>query len=108
LTGRKIIFIMIMRIFLLNYPFKHDKVRKKMSQISLVDMKPGQSGKIVAIAGGQGLRSRLQALGIRPGKKITKLNSVFRRGPVTISVDKFQVALGYGKAVRVLVEVEDK
>lgn len=79
-----------------------------MLQISLVDMKPGQSGIITVISGGQGLKSRLQSLGIREGKKVTKLASVFRRGPVTISVDNFQVALGYGKAVRVLVEVEAK
>lgn len=79
-----------------------------MPQITLTEMKPGQSGIITAIAGGQGIRSRLQALGIRPGKKITKLSSVFQQGPVTISVDNYQIALGYGKAIRILVEVTGK
>mgnify|MGYP000987496901 CR=1 FL=1 len=35
-----------------------------MPQIPLTEMKPGQSGTITAIAGGQGLRARLQPLGI--------------------------------------------
>ena len=73
-----------------------------MPQIPLTEMKPGQSGTITAIAGGQGLRARLQPLGIRPGK-ITKLSSVFHQGPVTISVDNYQIAIGYGKAIRILV-----
>lgn len=79
-----------------------------MAHISLADMKPGQSGIIATVAGGHGLKARLQALGIRPGKKVTKLSSVFRRGPVAICVDNFQVALGYGKAIRVLVEVDNE
>ena len=79
-----------------------------MPQVTLTEMKPGQSGIITAIAGGQGLRARLQPLGIRPGKKITNLSSVFQRGPVTISVDYSQIAIGYGKAIRILVEVEEK
>lgn len=79
-----------------------------MPQQSLVDIKPGQSCVITAIVGGQGLKNHLYSLGIRPGKKITKLGSIFRHGPVTIKVDNFQVALGYGKAIRVLVEVINK
>ncbi|MGI6097602.1 MAG: FeoA family protein [Dethiobacteria bacterium] len=75
-------------------------------QISLVEMRAGQSGTVSVIAGGRGLRAQLEALGIRPGKKITKLGSVFRRGPVTINADNYQVALGYGKAIKVIVEVD--
>ncbi|MGI5876397.1 MAG: FeoA family protein [Dethiobacteria bacterium] len=78
-----------------------------MKQISLAEMKPGQSGIIASIIGGQGMKAKLQSLGLRPGKKVTKLSSIFRRGPVTVSVDNFRVALGYGKAVRVFLEVEE-
>lgn len=53
------------------------------------------------------MKAKLQSLGLRPGKKVTKLSSIFRRGPVTVSVDNFRVALGYGKAVRVFLEVEE-
>jgi len=48
---------------------------------------------------------RLEALGIRPGKKVTKISSMLFRGPVTLRVDNAQVAVGFGMADRVVVEV---
>lgn len=50
---------------------------------------------------------RLAALGIRPGRRVTKLSSGFMRGPVTIEVDRAQMAIGFGMAKRIRVEVED-
>jgi len=77
-------------------------------QISLVEMKPGQSGVITDILGGAGVASRLNQIGLRKGKRIKKISSVFSHGPVTVSIDNYQVAVGYGKAVRILVEVDDE
>ncbi len=74
---------------------------------NLKDLKSGEGGRIAQIDGGHGMVSRLAALGIRPGKRITKLNSGFMRGPVTIEVDRAQIAIGFGMAKRILVEVED-
>jgi ferrous iron transport protein A len=74
-------------------------------QISLVRMQAGQSGKVVEIQGGYGMVNRLSALGIRPGKKITKVSAMLMRGPVTIQVDRAQVAVGFGMANRIIVEV---
>ena len=42
----------------------------------LSDLKPGQSGVVVQIQGGHGLVNRLNALGIRPGQRITKISSM--------------------------------
>lgn len=78
-----------------------------MSHTTLTHMKTGQSGVVVSIAGGAHLREKLEALGIRPGKPVTKVSSVFQRGPVTIRVDQFHLALGFGAASRVIVEVDD-
>jgi ferrous iron transport protein A len=75
-------------------------------QITVRQMKAGQSGKVVEITGGTGLTNRLNSLGIRPGKKITKISSMFMRGPVTIKVDRSQVAVGYGMAGKISVEVD--
>lgn len=55
---------------------------------------------------GPGFGRRLEALGIRPGKKVTKVSSMFFRGPVTLRVDNTQVAIGFGMANRILVEVD--
>jgi len=56
-------------------------------QITLARMPIGQSGLVVQIQGGHSLVNRFSALGIRPGKRITKVSSMFMRGPVTIQVD---------------------
>lgn len=68
-------------------------------------MQAGQSGKVVEIQGGYGMVSRLSALGIRPGKRITKVSAMLMRGPVTIQVDRAQVAVGFGMANRIIVEM---
>ena len=75
-------------------------------QIALAQVRTGQTGTVVQIQGGHGLVSRLSALGIRPGKKITKISSMLMRGPVTIQVDRAQVAIGFGMAKKILVELD--
>ena len=49
---------------------------------------------------------RLNALGIMPGKRITKISSMLMRGPVTIEVDRVQVAIGFGMANHVIVKAD--
>jgi len=53
---------------------------------------------------------KLEALGIRTGKEITKISEQLMRGPVLLQQNQTQAALGFGMASRVLVEVngEDK
>ena len=71
--------------------------------IALSHMEGGQSGVVAHIEGGQGLVNRLNALGIRPGKGITKVSSMLMRGPITIQIDSIQVAIGFGMAKRIIV-----
>ncbi len=75
-------------------------------QITLARMQTGQSGVVVQIQDGHSLVNRLSALGIRPGKRITKVGSMFMRGPVTIQVDRAQVAIGFGMANKIMVELD--
>jgi ferrous iron transport protein A len=74
---------------------------------NLSDLRAGESGKIARIDGGHGIINRLAALDIRPGQQIRKLNSSFIRGPVTIEVNRAQIAIGFGMANRIIVEVND-
>lgn len=71
-------------------------------------MHAGQSGTVVEILGGHGLVNRLNSLGIRPGKRITKVSSMFLRGPVTIEVGQSLVAIGFGMAGKILVDIEEE
>ena len=76
------------------------------NQVTLARMQGGQSGTVVQIQGGHGLVDRLNALGIIPGKRITKISSMLMRGPVTIEVDRVEVAIGFGMANKVIVELD--
>ena len=75
-------------------------------QLTLAKMRTGQTGTVVGVLGGHGLIQRLDALGIRPGKKVTKLSSALFRGPVILKVDNAQVAVGFGMARKIIVEVD--
>ena len=73
--------------------------------IDLTQMQPGETGIVKEIQGGHGLMRRLQSMGVRPEKRITKVSSHFWRGPQTVEVDNMQIAVGFGMARRILVEV---
>ncbi len=77
-----------------------------MKMVSLVEMKAGQAGIVRTINGGQGMVARLQALGLHPGKKVTKLGAVFQKGPVVVGINRSRIALGYGRACRIFVEID--
>jgi len=72
--------------------------------ITLAQLKSGQSGTVVEIKGGRRMVDRLNGLGIIPGKKITKTSAMLMRGPVTIEVDRAEVAIGFGMANKVIVK----
>jgi len=75
-------------------------------QLNLAEMKTGQTGTVVGVLGGHGLIQRLDALGIRPGRKVTKISSTLFRGPVMLRVNNTQVAVGFGMARRIIVEAD--
>jgi len=74
----------------------------------LNDLNRGESGVVREIKGGQGLINRLNALGIITGKKITKIDSMLMRGPVTIRVNRTKVAIGFGMAGKIFIEVNKR
>ena len=75
-------------------------------QLTVAEMRTGQTATVLGVLGGHGLVRRLDALGIRPGKKVTKLGSTLFRGPVILRVDNAQVAVGFGMARKILVEID--
>ena len=75
-------------------------------KINLTELKNGESGNIVEIHGGHGFLKRMENIGIRVGKKITKGSSQFLKGPQTVKVDNMQFAIGFGMAKKIFVEIE--
>ena len=76
--------------------------RKKIKTLN--QLKAGESGEIIQILGGYGLRRRLDSLGIRLGCRVTKVSSVVFRGPVTLRIGNSQLAVGFGMANKIIVE----
>jgi len=72
---------------------------------TLADMPGGRAGIVVSIGAGKDLTSRLQALGIRPGRRLLKLNNMLMRGPVMLEVDRTQVAVGFGMAQKITIRL---
>lgn len=75
-------------------------------RVALSAMKNAESGIVVAIFGGRGMHGRLEALGIRVGAKITKKSALLGSGPVIVMVGNTELAIGYGMATKILVEVD--
>ena len=78
------------------------------NRVSLAQMRTGQRGTIVEVNGGCGLVRKLDAMGIRVGKRITKVSAQWMKGPVILQQDNTQVALGFGMASKVLVELSER
>jgi len=76
-----------------------------MEKVDLTQLEEGESGVVVNIQGGYGLVRRLDSLGIRVGKKVTKVSSQFMRGPITLRVGNSHLALGFGMARKIFVRV---
>ena len=77
-----------------------------MKRISLSSMKSGQKGKIVEVSGGDHLRQRLMHMGLYLNREITKIGHLALGGPVTARVGRTVIALGYGMASKIKVEIE--
>lgn len=76
-------------------------------RLSLSVMKNTQSGIVVAINGGRGMCTRLEALGIRVGSRTKKKSALIGSGPVIVSVGNTEIAVGHGMASRIFVEVNE-
>ena len=73
-------------------------------QKPLAFLRPGQKGRLVQIDGGQKMRRRLEALGIRPGKEVCMKSAFFSKGPIVGSLDGRLIAIGRGQAQKIYVE----
>lgn len=77
-----------------------------MAIVDVAVLKEGVTGTVRSIGGGHGITNRLDAMGIRPGSRVTKMSDQLMRGPVIVKVGTSQIAIGYGMAQKIKVEVE--
>ncbi len=75
---------------------------------TLIELKKGEQAEVVSFEGGHEMSRRLEGLGVRPGKIISRISSQLMAGPVTICVDGRQTAMGRGIASKVRVKMLDE
>ncbi len=78
-----------------------------MEQLTLQQLNQEETGRVVELVGGCGLTEKLNNMGIRKGKKLTKVSDSFIGGPVTVRFDNTKVAIGSGMAEKIIVEVDN-
>jgi len=72
--------------------------------MTLADLKPGQSGRIVAVASSGALRRRLMDMGLLPGQEI-RVEKVAPLGdPLEIQVRSYHLSLRRAEAEGIAVE----
>lgn len=72
---------------------------------NLRELQNGQSAEIVRVDGGHGAQRRIESMGLRAGKIVKKISSMFLGGPVTVQVGHTRVSMGRGMAQKVIVKV---
>jgi len=73
-------------------------------KIPLNKLNNNETAKIVEIHDGFGIRHKLEAMGLIVGKTIKKVSTQAFRGPVTISINGREIAIGQGISRRIIVE----
>jgi len=79
--------------------------RKNKNAKLLCDLKAGQKGRILYIAGGMGARRRMVELGLLPGTVVKVLRISQYGCPIELLVRGAEIAIGRGMAEKVYVEV---
>jgi len=70
----------------------------------LLDVKKGNSVRILSMEGGDGLRDKLTQHGLYPGDCVCVLRAAPMGGPLLIDVQGREIALGRGICKKILVE----
>lgn len=83
-------------------------MRAHKRDMRLTEMRIGQKGTIVKIIGGTGSLAKLEALGIRIGAEVVKKSALIAHGPVIVAIGGTEIAMGYGMAQKIRVEVDER
>lgn len=73
-----------------------------MDEISLVSLKPKESGRVKEVLGGSCAKKRLYELGLNKGAEIVMVKNDI--GPVIVYLSGCKLALGRGLASNVIIE----
>lgn len=72
----------------------------------LTEMQVPERGVISSVKGGKGLSEKLDNMSLYIGKKIELVSKQARRGPVIIKTGNTQIAIGFGIAQKIFIDVK--
>jgi len=78
---------------------------EKTKLMVLVDLKPGQKGKVLGVAGYGAVRRRLLDLGMRSGETIEMIKSAPLRDPLEIALNGGHLSIRRSEAALVSIEL---
>lgn len=70
-----------------------------------MELRIGNTARVVEIQGGHGIQNQLRSIGIREGKEIGVVTLHPFRGPIVIQIDGKMISLGRGLACKIMVEM---
>jgi ferrous iron transport protein A len=76
--------------------------RRANRSVALSSLADGARARLVRVEAGHGLRSRLTAMGLRPGVEVRVVNNR-GAGPFVVAVEGTRIVLGRGMAHKVYV-----
>ena len=76
--------------------------RRANGSVALSSLADGARARLVRVEAGHGLRSRLTAMGLRPGVEVRVVNNR-GAGPFVVAVEGTRIVLGRGMAHKVYV-----
>lgn len=74
--------------------------------MDLTQVKEGEKYRVLEIQSGLMVFKKLDNLGIRKGVEIIKVSSQLAKGPVVVQIGNTQIAIGYGMAKKIIVELQ--
>ncbi|MBE3069596.1 MAG: ferrous iron transport protein A [Planctomycetes bacterium] len=79
-----------------------DSAADTRNVVTLASLPDGAAARLVSVEGGQGLRSRLTAMGLRAGSEVRVVRNG-GHGPFVVASGHARIVLGRGMAHRVVV-----
>jgi len=74
-------------------------------ELTLTNLQPKQKARIIRLEGGFGFQKNVRSRGILEGKTVEVIARQPVGGPIVISIDKRNTAIGRGMASRIIVAV---
>ena len=76
--------------------------------MSLDQLKPGEMGRVISVAGAGAIRRRLLDMGIRKGETIKMIKTAPLRDPLQISLTGGHISIRRSEASLIQVEIESE